>query len=247
MISLDDGNSLRVGSFVWNAARECGGIAEAEQSNCGWNSIRLRNGLAVAQIAIAIMLLIGAGLMAKSFWALVHTAPGFRSEDILTARVSLPRSRYPDNRRIAAFERELLDRLRGRPGIQSAGFTTYLPLSGSDNGWSFFVEGRPPLPVGVYNMAKYRPVSAGYFETIGIPLLKGRSFTPADTARIAVGGGDQRLNGARVLGRSEPGRAADAFCRTDVADGGRGRRRCAARGAGRRGEGGDVYAGRAGG
>jgi putative ABC transport system permease protein len=142
----------------------------------------LRNGLAVAQIAIAIILLIGAGLMAKSFWALMHVAPGFRAENILTARLSLPRSRYPNNRRIGAFEQELLERLRGRPGVQSAGFTTYLPLSGSDNGWAFFIEGRPPLPVGIYNMAKYRPVSAGYFETIGIPLLRGRSFTQADTA-----------------------------------------------------------------
>jgi putative ABC transport system permease protein len=141
----------------------------------------VRSGLAVAQIAIAIILLIGAGLMAKSFWALVHVAPGFRSESLLTARLSLPRSRYPDNRRITAFERELLESLRGRPGIQSVGFATYLPLSGSDNGWAFIIEGRPPLPTGFYNMAKYRPVSAGYFETIGIPLLRGRTFTPADT------------------------------------------------------------------
>jgi putative ABC transport system permease protein len=155
-----------------------------KQSNriAGGIHSHLRNGLAVAQIAIAIILLIGAGLMAKSFWALVHTAPGFRSEHILTARLSLPRSRYPNNRRIAAFEQELLDSLRGRPGIQSAGFTSYLPLSGTDNGWAFFIEGRPPLPVGVYIMAKYRPVSPGYFETIGIPLLQGRGFTPADTA-----------------------------------------------------------------
>jgi putative ABC transport system permease protein len=154
-----------------------------KQSNriAGGTHAGLRNALAVAQIAIAIILLIGAGLMAKSFWALLHTAPGFRTEHVLTARLSLPRLRYPDNRRIAAFEQELIDRLRATPGIQSAGFTTYLPLSGSDNGWAFFIEGRPPLPVGVYNMAKYRPVSAGYFETIGIPLLAGRSLTPADT------------------------------------------------------------------
>jgi len=142
----------------------------------------LRSGLAVAQIAIAIILLIGAGLMVKSFWALMHVAPGFRSENILTARLSLPRSRYPDNRRIAALEREVLESLRGRPGVQSAGFATYVPLSGSDNDWSFLIEGRPPLPVGTFNVAKYRPVSAGYFETIGIPLLRGRSFTSADTA-----------------------------------------------------------------
>ncbi|HEV8134977.1 MAG TPA: ABC transporter permease [Pyrinomonadaceae bacterium] len=143
---------------------------------------RLRSGLAVAQIAIAITLLIGAGLMVKSFWALVHVAPGFRSDSILTARLLIPTSRYTDNGKIAAFERALRESLRGRPGIQSAGFATYVPLRGLDNGWNFLIEGRPPLPVGTYNMAKYRPVSAGYFETIGIPLLLGRSFTLTDTA-----------------------------------------------------------------
>jgi predicted permease len=143
---------------------------------------RLRSGLAVAQIAVAIILLIGAGLMMKSLWALMHVAPGFRSENILTARLSLPGFRYPDNRSIAALEGEMQESLRGRPGIQSAGFATYVPLGGSDNEWSFLIEGRPPLPVGTYNMAKYRPVSAGYFETIGIPLLRGRSFTAMDTA-----------------------------------------------------------------
>lgn len=142
---------------------------------------RLRSGLAVAQIAVAIILLIGAGLMAKSFWTLMHVAPGFRSENILTARLSLPGSRYPENRRIAALEKEVLESLRGRPGVQSAGFATYVPLSGLDNDWAFLIEGRPPLPVGTHNIAQYRPVSAGYFETIGIPLLRGRTFTSADT------------------------------------------------------------------
>jgi putative ABC transport system permease protein len=142
----------------------------------------LRSVLAVVQTAIAIILLIGAGLMAKSFWALIHVPPGFRTENVLTARLSLPESRYPDNRRIAAFERQVLQALHGRPGIQSAGFATYLPLSGSDNGWAFFIEHQPPLPVGTFNFAKYRPVSEGYFETLGIPLLHGRLFTAADVA-----------------------------------------------------------------
>ena len=141
----------------------------------------LRNALVVAQLAVAIMLLMGAGLMTKSLWALMHVGPGFRSQGILAARLLLPPGRYADNRRIAMFEEELRDRLRGRPGAQSAGFATY-PLSGMDNRWSFTVDGRPPLPVGVYNMAQYRPVSAGYFETLGIPLIRGRWFTPADTA-----------------------------------------------------------------
>jgi putative ABC transport system permease protein len=145
---------------------------------------RMRSGLMVAQMAIATMLLIGAGLMAKSLWALLHVSPGFRTEQILTARLSLPRSRYPDNRRIAAFQQELLTSVQSTPGVQSAGFATYLPLSGTDNGWAFFIEGRPPLPVGVYNHAKYRPASPGYFEAIGIPLLRGRTFIFADTEDV---------------------------------------------------------------
>jgi putative ABC transport system permease protein len=142
---------------------------------------RLRNGLVVAQIAIALVLLTGAALTAKSFWNLVQVSPGFRTEHVLTARVSLPASRYPDVQRISVFQSKLLERVRNMPGIQSAGLTAYLPLSGDDNGWAFFIEGRPPLPIGVYNMVKYRPVSSGYFETIGIPLLRGRDFTTADT------------------------------------------------------------------
>jgi putative ABC transport system permease protein len=142
---------------------------------------RLRSGLAVAQIAIAIILLIGAGLMVKSFWALVHVAPGFRSDNILTARLLIPTSRYSNNEKIAALERTMIENFHGQPGIQFAGFATYVPLSGLENDSAFLIEGRPPLSTGTYNMSHYRPVSPGYFETIGIPLLRGRSFTVADT------------------------------------------------------------------
>ena len=141
----------------------------------------LRSILVVAQMAIALVLLTGAGLTAKSFWNLLRVSPGFQTEHVLTARVALPPSRYPGPQRVAIFQREVLDRVRNVPGIQSAGMTAYLPLSGADNAWSFVIEGRPPLPVGVYNMAKYRPVSPGYFETIGIPILRGRGFTHADS------------------------------------------------------------------
>jgi putative ABC transport system permease protein len=182
LISLMTGVFFGLGPVFGMRHMSAGDSLKQSNRIAGGTYSPLRNGLAVAQIAIAIILLMGAGLMAKSFRALAQTAPGFRSEHVLTARLSLARSRYPDNRRIAAFEQELLERLHDRPGIQSAGFTSYLPLSGADNGWAFFVEGRPPLPVGVFNMAKYRPVSPGYFEAIGIPLLRGRWFTPADTA-----------------------------------------------------------------
>jgi len=182
LISLATGIFFGLGPLVGMRRISAGESLKQSSRVAGASHSRLRNVLAVAQISLAIILLIGAGLMAKSFWALTHVSPGFRADRILTARLSLPRSRYPDNRRIAAFERELLETLSRKPGVQSAGLATYLPLSALDNGWSFIVEGRPPLPVGMYNMAKYRPASAGYFETIGIPVLRGRSFTPADTA-----------------------------------------------------------------
>jgi predicted permease len=144
---------------------------------------RLRNALVVGQIALALILLTGAGLTAKSFWTLLRVSPGFRVDHVLTARVSLPAGRYADEPRVSLFQSELLRRLHGLPGVQSAGLTAYLPLSGDDNGWAFFIEGRPPLPVGVYNMANYRPVSPGYLETIGIPVLRGRGLTQADGER----------------------------------------------------------------
>ena len=129
-----------------------------------------------------LTLLVGAGLMSRSLWSLLQVPLGFRSDQVLTARVTLPRARYPDVARVSAFQRELLDRLRNTPGVQSAGAAAYLPLSGDDNGWAIFIEGRPSRGVGVYDFAAYRVVSDGYFETLGMPLLQGRTFTAADTA-----------------------------------------------------------------
>ena len=182
VISLATGILFGLGPLFGSWRESAGESLKQNNRTSSGIQTRLRSGLAVAQIAIAITLLIGAGLMVKSFWTLVHVAPGFRSDSILTARLSLPESRYADNVKIAAFERTFVESLQGRPGIQSAGFATYVPLSGLENGWSFVIEGRPPLPLGTYNMSNYRPVSPGYFETMGIPLLRGRSFTAADTA-----------------------------------------------------------------
>ena len=125
--------------------------------------------------------------MTKSFWTLLSVSPGFQTEHILTARLSLP-PQYTNgsvfgvgqHRRISAFQRELLDRVRGIPGVILAAFTAYLPLSGTESSWAFDIEGRPPRPVGVYNVAYYRPVSSDYFQTIGIPILRGCSFAPSD-------------------------------------------------------------------
>ena len=149
---------------------------------------RLRSALIAGQVAVALVLLIGAGLMTKSLWTLLRVSPGFETEHILTARLSLP-PQYTNgykfgvgqHRQISAFQRDLLERVRDIPGVQSAAFTAYLPLTGTNNSWAFEIEGRPPRPVGEYNIANYRPVGAGYFETIGIPIERGRGFRAGDT------------------------------------------------------------------
>jgi putative ABC transport system permease protein len=148
---------------------------------------RMRSPLIVGQVAVALVLLTGAGLMTKSLWELMHVSPGFQTEHILTARLSLP-PQYTNgykygmgqHREITTFQRKLLDRIREIPGVQSAAFTSNLPLSGVDNSRSFDIEGRPLKPAGAFDLTKYRPVSAGYFETIGIPIERGRGFEAGD-------------------------------------------------------------------
>jgi len=147
----------------------------------------LRSALIVGQVAIALVLLVGAGLTAKSFWRLLQVSPGFETEHVLTARLSLPpgylngyKFGTGQHRRISAFQRELLEHVRNISGVQSAAFTAYLPLSGADNSWDFDIEGRAPNPPGVRDVMNYRPVSADYFKAMGIPMQRGRAFQAAD-------------------------------------------------------------------
>lgn len=154
---------------------------------------RLRGVLIVGQVAFAWLLLAGAGLMAKSLRELLQVSPGFQTGHILTARFSLP-PRYANgyrfgtgqHRQISVFQHELAARVRAIPGVDSAAFTSHLPLAGTNNTWSFFIEGRPPNPPGVFDSTNYRPVTAGYFETIGIPVKLGRAFRPDDEDHALV-------------------------------------------------------------
>ena len=139
---------------------------------------RLRSALIVGQIALACMLLVGAGLMGRSLWELLNVSPGFQPNQVLAAQVSLGPSRYPNVDRIAAFQQEALSRIRSLAGVRSAGVGGYLPLGGKDNSWAPAIEGRAPLGPGEY--IQYRPATPGYIETLGIALLRGRHFTDAD-------------------------------------------------------------------
>jgi putative ABC transport system permease protein len=140
---------------------------------------RLRSLLAVSEIALSLMLLIGAGLMVKSFWRLMHVDPGFDPGNALTMVVSLPASRYAQAERQVAFFQQAVERVSNLPGVVAAGVTTDIPLFGGSS-TGFDVEGRPPYAPGQRPMVEYRSVSPGYFRAMGIPIVRGRTFTDQD-------------------------------------------------------------------
>jgi len=137
--------------------------------------------LVVAEIALCLVLMAGAGLLLESFRRLLSVDPGFDPHDVLTFELSLPGSRYPRPDQRAAFYADLLERVRILPGVISAAAITPLPLGG-DGGIAtrFTVEGQPAPAPGQKPRAEYRAVTSGYFETMRIPLKKGRAFDDRD-------------------------------------------------------------------
>jgi predicted permease len=144
-------------------------------------SSRFRNTLMVAEIAVAFVLLAGAGLLIRSFRELLDVDPGFRIDNLLTMGVQLPASRYGEPQRRIAFWHELEDRIGSLQGVMSAGLVTRLPLRAPDNNITsvLTIEGRP-VPEGSKPEVDFRRASPGYFRTLGIPLLQGRIFTDRD-------------------------------------------------------------------
>jgi predicted permease len=142
---------------------------------------RARSTLVVAEIGLAVMLLVGAGLLARSFQRLVQQDPGFRAARALTAKVELPYS-YADFGKIADFYDRLLTSVRAQPGISLAGASNFLPLEAAWRG-PFFVQGRPRPRSGDEAQAQHQTVDDEYFRALGVPLIKGRFFNPNDTAQ----------------------------------------------------------------
>lgn len=140
----------------------------------------LRSLLVVAEVAMSLMLLICAGLLIKGFVHLQQVDPGFRTENILTFELSLPTSKYPDKQSVATFYKQALDRLETLPGVQSVGAVTALPLSTADERTDFYIKGQPPPPVGQAPLLHQRVISANYFQTMGVKVLKGREFAKQD-------------------------------------------------------------------
>src|SRR5258705_1291827 len=141
---------------------------------------RTRSILVVVEVALSLMLLIGAGLMIKSFLRLRQMNLGFNPDHVLAVNLSLSGSRYPEDRQQVAFFKEALERLQSLPGIQSAGATTGLPLTLNLSGSDFRIEGHPDPETGKEMIINTRSVSPGYFRTLGIRLIKGRDFSDQD-------------------------------------------------------------------
>jgi putative ABC transport system permease protein len=128
------------------------------------------------------MLLMSAGLLIRSFLQLLKTNPGFNPESLITMNLVLPVAKYREEPQRQAFFSELVRRTEALPGVQSAAIVNYLPLGGANSSTSFLIEGLPEPATGQWNDGRYRVCSPGYFQTMGIAVLKGRAFTEQDKA-----------------------------------------------------------------
>jgi predicted permease len=167
---------LRYGrsTFV-NALKEGGRFSSGREKH------RVRTVLVVSQVALALILLIGSGLMIRSTFRVRNVEPGFNPSNTLTLRLSLPETEYPESQDVARFIQELSDRARSIPGVVVTGATTVLPLSGGGDNLGTRIEDFPaPEDSGVPYIHPVRLISPGYFEAMGIPLLSGRHLSRAD-------------------------------------------------------------------
>jgi putative ABC transport system permease protein len=145
----------------------------------GPRSQRVRNALVVSEVALTLLLLCGAALMLRSFLDLNKVPPGFRPEHLLTMKIALPSAQYTSAGQTSVLLDEVLERLQALPGVESAAATTTLPLNGEWNWGSFNIAGQPALGRENALFAEWRGISAGYFRTMGVPMLRGRQFKNA--------------------------------------------------------------------
>jgi putative ABC transport system permease protein len=159
-----------------NANLKEGGRSGSE----GGGHARLRSTLVVAEIAIALVLLTASCLLLRSFEKMRSVDLGYRPENVTTASYSLPQKQYEKQPQIDEFNRELLGRLRALPGVTNVALTSLLPAGGNNNNQTFVVDGYTPPKGAAMNLATVTQVIGNFFQTMGIPLLRGRLFTEAD-------------------------------------------------------------------
>ena len=160
-------------------------INEGARGSVGKGRRRISSSLVIVEVALAVVLLIGGGLMLKGFVQLIRVDPGFDPHQVLRLNISLPELRYKEPRQQMAFYEDLLANLRSLPGVESVGATTQTPLNPGDNWAPFTIESRPVTLPSQRQHAAIRSISNDYFQTMRIPLRRGRLFTNAD-ARLAL-------------------------------------------------------------
>jgi putative ABC transport system permease protein len=169
----------------------------------GRDSARTRRALVVVQIALTLPLLVGASALVRSFAVLMDVDPGFRTDNVLSMHLAIPRSKYKDDQQIARFYTRIIDRVAAIPGVVSAGMVNRLPLSGNNQVMTFAFDGRESAPMSLQS----RTVTPDYFRTMSIPVREGRAFTERDSADAPlVGIVDQQLAGALWPGESAVGK-----------------------------------------
>jgi putative ABC transport system permease protein len=167
---------------AWQAARVplAHALRSGGRTATGGNAVRAI--LAAAEIAVAVMLIAGAGLLLRTLASIDHVDPGFHADHVLTMYVSLPNSRYPQPANTLPFYRSIEREIAAIPGVRSVGLSTILPTDGWDIGMGFHVVGAPPVDPAHSPSVHYQMASVNYFRTLGIPLVQGRAFDDRDTA-----------------------------------------------------------------
>jgi putative ABC transport system permease protein len=168
--------AAQVSKLDLNEALKEGGRGASEGRRGG----RTRSLLVVAEMALAVVLLIGATLMIRTFVALENASTGFPTENLLTMNVMMPEQQYSNEQQIAADFQRVLERIQSIPGVLSAASVTNLPVGGWNQGRAFTIEGRAPRSPGEIQGAGYLSANPGYFHTIGLTLRRGREFTMQD-------------------------------------------------------------------
>jgi putative ABC transport system permease protein len=154
-------------------------LKEGGKTSAGVTRHRLRNLLVVCEIALALVLLIGAGLMMKSLLQLLQVDPGFNPKNLLTFNISLPATKYDQNEKVFTFDDQLIERLEALPAVRGAAMVNVIPLIGG-NTTRFYVAGQPRPAPGSETEANLREVSANYFSVMEVPLIAGRHFNERD-------------------------------------------------------------------
>ena len=179
-------------------------LKEGAKTVSGASHNRLRDLLAIAEISLALILLIGAGLMIRSLYRLLSVDPGFRVESVLTMRMDLRTTQYANDPQVINFWQQVLDRVRELPGVENVAAGSVVPLTDNHSRVDITIENMPLPQPGSFPHPDAHTVSPGYVSTLGIPLLRGRTFTDADSEKAPLVGMVNAMLAKKYFGNEDP-------------------------------------------